>query len=326
MQAKSYLTEMPDLGRLVSPYGDQTLPIHNWYSYKHGYSSALARHLISECDLSKGEWVLDPFCGGGTTILACKELGINAEGYDILPFSVFLSNVKLDDYDPEEIRSELKVLKSAEPNSAVVNDLPDIPLVNKAFTPEVRANLLALKARIEGIVSPKARSLFRLAFLSIVGSVSNTVKDGGFLRIVNREIDPNSIEDILVKKINQMLSDIVQVGSTRNDGEVIAVANIGDARRLPTNRAFDAVITSPPYPNRHDYTRIYSLEMVFDFVASNDELKKVRYDTIRSHVEARKKYEALSYEAFRFYKQNGFIEGDDGYESGTGKKADDERG
>ena len=113
MQAKSYLTEMPDLGRLVSPYGDQTLPIHNWYSYKHGYSSALARHLISECDLSKGEWVLDPFCGGGTTILACKELGINAEGYDILPFSVFLSNVKLDDYDPEEIRSELKVLKSA---------------------------------------------------------------------------------------------------------------------------------------------------------------------------------------------------------------------
>ena len=72
--------------------------------------------------------------------------------------------------------------------------------------------MLALKARIEGIVSPKERSSVRLALLSIVGSVRNTVKDGGFLRIVNREIDPNSIEDILVKKINLMLSDIVQAG------------------------------------------------------------------------------------------------------------------
>ena len=296
MRAKAYLTEKPELGPLVSPQGDQTLPIHNWYSYKHGYSSALAKYLIEECELSKGQWVLDPFCGGGTTILACKELGINAAGYDILPFSVFLSNVKLDEYDPEEIRFELESLKSANPKSASVNDLPDIPLVKKAFTPEVRANLLALKARIDGIGGLKARSLFTLAFLSIVESVSNTIKDGGFLRIVRRDIDPGSIEGLLIKKINLMLSDIVQAGSTRNDGKVSAIANIGDARRLPTNRVFDAVITSPPYPNRHDYTRIYSLEMIFDFVANNDELKKVRYDTIRSHVEARKKYEAPGYE------------------------------
>ena len=296
MQAKAYLTEKPELGPLVSPHGDQTLPIHNWYSYKHGYSSALARYLIEECDLRKGQWVLDPFCGGGTTNLACKELGINSEGYDILPFSVFLSNVKLNDYDPEEIRSELDAFKSAKLKSAGVNDLPDIPLVKKAFTPEVRANLLALKARVEGIGSPKARSLFRLAFLGIVESVSNTTKDGGFLRIVRREIEPSSIEGLLVKQINLMLSDITQAGSTRNYGNVSAIANIGDARRLSTNRVFDAVITSPPYPNRHDYTRIYSLEMVFDFVTSNDKLKKVRYDSIRSHVEAKKKYEATGYE------------------------------
>jgi tRNA G10 N-methylase Trm11 len=73
------------------------------------------------------------------------------------------------------------------------------------------------------------------------------------------------------------------------------LARIGDARKLPTQQKFDAVITSPPYPNRHDYTRIYSLEMIFDFVSTNDELKKIRYETIRSHVEARRKYEAIGY-------------------------------
>jgi hypothetical protein len=200
MQDKAYLTEKPELRSLVSPIGDQKLPIHNWYPYKHGYSSALAKYMIKECGLRKGQWVLDPFCGGGTTNLACKELGINSEGFDILPFSVFLSNVKLDDYDPVEIRSELETFKTNNSKPAAVNDLPDIPLVNKAFTPEVRACLLALKARIECVGSQKARSLFRLGFLGIVESVSNTVKNGGFLRIKNKEIDPSSIEDILVKK------------------------------------------------------------------------------------------------------------------------------
>ena len=72
-------------------------------------------------------------------------------------------------------------------------------------------------------------------------------------------------------------------------------AKIGDARRLQTKRKFDAIITSPPYPNRHDYTRIDPLEMAFDFISTNQDLKKIRYETIRSHVEAKKKYEIKGY-------------------------------
>lgn len=295
--AKTYLTDKPELGPLVSPHGNQAVPIHNWYSYKHGFSRALVAYLIRHCDLRKGQWVLDPFCGGGTTLLACKEVGINAQGYDILPFSVFLSNVKLADYDPAKIRSTLDAFQSANHKILTVTELPEIPLVRKAFTPEVRTTLLALKARIEGIDDLKVRSLFRLAFLSIVESVSNTTKAGGFLRIVKREIDPSSIEYLLVDKLNSMLKDVVETGTIRNGSNGGAFAGIGDARSLPTNRVFDAVISSPPYPNRHDYTRIYELEMVFDFVTSNEELKKVRYETIRSHVEARKKYDASGYES-----------------------------
>ena len=37
--------------------------------------------------------------------------------------------------------------------------------------------------------------------------------------------------------------------------------------------------------------------MVFDFINDNDELKKIRYETLRSHVEAKKKYEANGYKA-----------------------------
>jgi hypothetical protein len=134
-----------------------------------------------------------------------------------------------------------------------------------------------------------------LGFLSILESVSNTSKAGGFLRIIDRDISPEVIKELFFNKINAMLNDVIEESRSKQDRKVIVTARIGDARKLPTKRRFDAVITSPPYPNRHDYTRIYSLEMIFDFISNNDQLKKIRYETIRSHVEARKKYEAIGY-------------------------------
>jgi len=92
-----------------------------------------------------------------------------------------------------------------------------------------------------------------------------------------------------------MINDVIEYNRSEKHKRVSSLAKIGDARKLPAHRKYDAVITSPPYPNRHDYTRIYSLEMIFDFISNNDELKKIRYETIRSHVEARRKYEVTGY-------------------------------
>ncbi len=288
--------EKPELGILVSPKGNQDIPIHNWYPYKHGYSRGLADYLIKSFDLSTGDWVLDPFCGGGTTLLTCKELGINACGFDILPFSVFLSNVKVGSYDDADLVSQLDILQDNE-QTAYSNrtSLPNIPIVKKAFKPDVEKALLALKSKIDCISTPQIKHFFDLAFLSILESISNTSKAGGFLRIVKRDVSADAVQRLFFNKVNSMLNDVKEENKSGQTRRVSVTAKVGDARKLPTKRKFDAVITSPPYPNRHDYTRIYSLEMVFDFVSTNQELKQIRYETIRSHVEARKKYEAASY-------------------------------
>jgi SAM-dependent methyltransferase len=275
------IIEKPELGSLVSPHRNREIPIHNWYLYKHGYSRDLADYLVKNLNLSAGSWVLDPFCGGGTTLLTCKELGINAYGFDILPFSVFLSTVKIRNYDIKEIARQLDILKKSNIDRCHSRtSLPDIPLVRKAFKPEMQRALLALKSKIDSISDLQAKSFFDLGFLSILESVSNT---------------PEVIKELFFNKINAMLNDVIEESRSKQDRKVIVTARIGDARKLPTKRRFDAVITSPPYPNRHDYTRIYSLEMMFDFISSNDQLKKIRYETLRSHVEARKKYEVIGY-------------------------------
>ena len=128
------ITEKPELGILVSPKGNQHIPIHNWYPYKHGYSRELASYLIKTFNLSAGAWVLDPFCGGGTTLLTCEELGINARGFDILPFSVFLSNIKVGSYDSTDLERELNTLKRNDIAACYdTASLPDIPIIQRAI-------------------------------------------------------------------------------------------------------------------------------------------------------------------------------------------------
>ena len=290
------VVEKSELSPLISPRSNQNMRIHNWYSFKHGYSKELAENIISHFDLMKGSWMLDPFCGSGTTLLTCKELGINSRGFDILPFSVFLTNTKIEDYDDKELMRQLEMLKRDKKNYSYETVLPDIPIVRKAFRPEVERELLSIKHRVESIEDSKMRAFFNCGFLGILESVSNTSKTGGFLRLVNRDVSAQDVYPLFLNKVTSMLNDVVEYNKSKKHGKVSSSAKIGDARKLPTWRKYDAVITSPPYPNRHDYTRIYSLEMIFDFISNNDELKKIRYETIRSHVEAKKKYEAIGYE------------------------------
>lgn len=284
-----------ELSDLISPRRDIHKPIYNWHSFKHSYSKALVDTLVKEFELKKGAWIMDPFCGGGTTLLACKELGINSHGFDILPFSVFLTNVKIRNYDPEQLDKVKNTFGQGKRTSTQYPSLTNIPIAKKAFSVGVREELVKIKQWIEQIDDPISRDFYNLGLLSILEAVSKTSKSGGFLRLRDNRFRAKKVEPTYLNRIETMLSDVRQFNEHYKANGVSTSASQMDARHLGTTKKYDAVITSPPYPNRHDYSRIYSLEMLFDFVGTNDDLKSIRYDTLRSHVEARKKFECKDY-------------------------------
>lgn len=290
------IDKIQSLSSLISPRKDINRPIYNWHSFKHSYSKELVDTLIKDFKLKKGSVVMDSFCGGGTTLLACKEAGINSDGFDILPFSVFLSNVKTRNYNEKKLKEERSKFKTSKHISLNFPVFEDIPLAKKAFRPKVKTELIRIKESIESIKETEIKNFFNLAFLSILESVSNTAKAGGFLRIENRYVNEKKIELLFLDKVDSMISDVGKFNRGFNHKNINVSVKHGDAREIFSDKTYRAIITSPPYPNRHDYTRIYSLEMLFDFVSTNSELKKIRYETLRSHVEARKKYEASGYE------------------------------
>src|SRR3989304_1710181 len=78
---------------------NKRLPIYNWFYYKEGFSKELVEKLIEMFGIKENNTVLDPFCGSGTTVVACIQNGVNAIGFDVLPTAVFASQVKTAKYN-----------------------------------------------------------------------------------------------------------------------------------------------------------------------------------------------------------------------------------
>lgn len=287
MRIKSKL----EWGQYVSPLSDRLLPPFNWYSFKHRFSSGLAEKIFSSFSLKKGDTVFDPFCGGGTTLIKAKIDGYNAFGLDISPFSVFLTNTITHSFTSKKLKLAVKKI-SHRINERV--NIPDIELLKKSFSDSALKYIYSLKESILSLGYPES-DFFLLCLLSILNSVSKAKKSGGFLRITNqRKASISVIKKAFTETVIKLINDVENLNFNGNTTK----AFVGDARNYPNllkNKSFDAILTSPPYPNRHDYTRIYELELLVGFLDDNKSLKLLRYNTLRSHVEAKKRFSAEGY-------------------------------
>lgn len=283
------------LSRMVTAGANRNQPIYRWFVYPHSFTKDFAHWAINEIGLKREAIVLDPFLGAGTTLLACKELGMSATGFDILPLSVLVSSVKVGNYRLQTLKKRWSSLKGNGWSKRTTNNIPDIPILLKAFDADVLERISSIQYHIRGIRNKKHSNFFLVGLLSIVGRVSKTEKGGGWLRLrPDKVVSPEEVDSLFVNSVETMLADLEQ-GPPQRLAERNWQARLGDARELPSNQEFDAVISSPPYLNRHDYTRIFSLELSLAFFRNHQELKELRYRSLRSHVEAKKTFNAEGY-------------------------------
>jgi len=285
------LTKKLDWGKYVSPMSDRLTAPFNWYAFKHRFGSGLVANMFKEFGLKKGDTVFDPYCGGATTLIKAKLDGYNAVGLDLSPFPVFLANVLTRTFNPARLKKQLGNISHDVDNSV---NIPDVGILDKSFTKQTLKYIYSLRNSINTL-DTNARDFYLFSLLCILNDVSKAKKSGGFLRITDQEKIPKRIvKSMFIKKSEQLLEAIKLYRFT--DASVKAV--LGDARAYPDEvrqERYDAILTSPPYPNRHDYTRIYELELLVGFIDTHQSLKNLRYETLRSHVEAKKQFNAKGY-------------------------------
>jgi hypothetical protein len=97
-QAES-LARLIDAARDASPIAGLT---HNFYRYPARFSPKLVRAAI-DAFTEPGDLVLDPFVGGGTTLVEAMVSGRHAIGTDISSLATFVSEVKTAIYSEDDL-------------------------------------------------------------------------------------------------------------------------------------------------------------------------------------------------------------------------------
>lgn len=282
------LTEKLDWQQLVTPKLLRSEPIHNWFVFPHSYSAQLIDNIASDWGISQRDLVLDPFCGAGTTLVALQSQGISSVGIDLSPFATFVSAVKTRRYARFLLQEDWKSLRSvlasgSRPAAASEKQYPDI--IYEAFDRKTLDELSRVHDLI--LVSKKHKQahkeLFLLGLLSILSRFSRLVATGGWLKRVEPELEARDVEEVLIQKLDWLVKEASNRQLPRT-GKVVVKCQDARLMNLGPDRP-TYVITSPPYPNRHDYTRVFGIELQFHFV-SWERLRGIRYQSIQSHPEA----------------------------------------
>jgi hypothetical protein len=237
-----------ELGKLVTPLPNERIPVHNWFLPKEGFSRDFVAMLINTFWLYKGDLVLDPFVGGGTTCLTCKEFGIDSLGLDVHPLMLFVSKVKTQDYCLEELKATAEEILS-EP----IQSQEEPPgKLERFFPPSFLQEIWGMRQRILELEGEK-RDFFLMALMRAAVRCSWMEKDGALVKVRERPVPP--FREAFRQIIGWMLDDLERLEVKK------ARVEIRDAdARLPVDEEVDAVITSPPYLNKDEYRRVYWVE------------------------------------------------------------------
>lgn len=283
----------------------QDRAFHDWYRFVLSFPPHLVRDYCQDFELNARHTLLDPFCGTGTTLVEAKLQGIAACGVEANPFAHFASAVKtdwrvapneliessrqiandalaclaqqgIDDQTPytgEIALLPLRTLSSEETKLLLTDSISPIPL-RKAL---ILLECIQKQQRSHGY----RHQLLALA-KALVFKISN-LHFGPEIGIGKAKADSPVISTWLCE-VEKISEDLRQPSDA---SPAFSEIHLGDARRINEflqPHSIDAVITSPPYPNEKDYTRITRLESVLlGFISNKAGLRNLKNDLVRSN-------------------------------------------
>lgn len=300
----------PILSRqIVSFQANKARPNYRWYKYKEAFSASLIEYLLDKYGISTGK-MLDPFAGSGTAMFAASEAGIAADGIELLPIGqqIILVRMCLErEFSTKDFAALRKWIKDCPwHQSEVKTALPELRITSGAYPEKTVESIERYLSALQD-ENERVRSVLYFALLCVLESISFTRKDGQYLRWDHRSgrrqgtkpFDKGKIlgfDKAICGKIEDICDDVC---CKKKSGELFPVKKLRGNLNLfkgscldvmPTlpKNSYDAVVTSPPYCNRYDYTRTYALELALLGI-SEKELLKLRQTMLSCTVENRAK-------------------------------------
>jgi DNA modification methylase len=284
-------------------------PAHAWYRFVLSFPPHLIRDYLERFGISRGNCVLDPFCGTGTTLVECKKMGVGSVGVEANPVAHFASSVKLSwDIDGQRLKSHAETVAESAEQLLTAIGLSDEPhplfrvtakskTVNlQAFVEDAQRLLLAnsispiplhKSITLRDCIRGRRKSVYRdhelLALIKAVVDTSSNLHFGPEVGVRKPKADAPVISPWL-EEIRQMSEHLCELEKSSTTSARVIHSDSRQIESLIEPESIDAVITSPPYPNEKDYTRTTRLESVLLGLVNNKaELRELKKNLVRSN-------------------------------------------
>ena len=243
---------------------------HDFHPYFAAYPPELVSKILTKYS-KPGDVFLDPFMGGGSSIVEGFKLKRTTIGIDISPFSKFISEVKTRpvDIDSKEVKRALSKMASDIFEHKLVSyknfnyPIPDVTNIDKWFNEVSKCDLAIILHHINQIKDKNFKNFLLLGFSSIVRKVSNAKNSQQHLCIKKGKKIPE-VFPLFEKKINLMMSQmkdyVSEIGDTKQyELPSLYTHDIRKMDKIIDPESVDIIITSPPYGTGSRYTDINRL-------------------------------------------------------------------
>ena len=146
---------------------------HGYHRYPAKFIPHIARNLIKQYSV-RGDLVVDPFVGCGTTCVEAKVLGRRSIGTDINPVAVLIARAKITSLFPPLLEGGFLCLKKKLDsfNGDVDFNVPKHGRIDYWFRPKEKEKLAFLFNEISKEPNQDMRNFFYCAFSNILKNCS----------------------------------------------------------------------------------------------------------------------------------------------------------
>ena len=240
---------------------------HNIHRYSGKFIPQIARRAIALLT-APGEFVVDPYCGSGTTLVESVLLGRKALGIDLSPLATLIARTKVTPVpsaDLSALQQELTLalaplnsdeelplfsdsLRTTASNLRLQDKpLPDDEWFRKWFQPRILNDLMAINRAIREIKDSRKQDIARVAFSDILRKSSNA--HSGYPNVMfdkNARERSSPVKPFLktLNRVCEMVASLEKASAHWKDARV----ELGCATALPPDDcSVDAIISHPPY-------------------------------------------------------------------------------